>query len=123
MNAERFTHYTTGFKEMDVAHYSLLKSMDKIKAMCVQNFADVNITPELILLQTNLIQHFHEEEELMHRLNYVFIDSHVERHGQLLLKMANVVAAEHTTRTMAYIMSELHEIVLRHIDEYDMQIC
>jgi hemerythrin-like metal-binding protein len=124
MIEERFVHYRTGYKAIDDEHFALLLSVDKIIRLCREKFIpEQTITDLMQELDSQLKAHFLHEEELMRESSFKFYDGHKKVHGELHARFTRLLYPPKFDHTHArYLITELENIFVHHIDDYDMQI-
>jgi hemerythrin-like metal-binding protein len=124
MNAERFIHYKTGYKQIDEEHFAILRGMDKIIELCKAQPADTDLIKQsLEELDSALHLHFESEEKLMAAANYKFAAVHATAHVNLGAQISLMLhPRDFNQRHIGYIVKDLEYLIVTHIDSYDMQI-
>ena len=126
MTEENFAHYKLGFDEVDREHWSLIELMEKAKHASKNRDARALIG-YLDKLNEAIISHFKNEEEFMLKIKYPYFQAHKQHHDMLLSNLKNIVLSAKTGNdsriaTHHMLVNDLELIVVKHIDEQDMQI-
>lgn len=121
MTPERFVHYKVGVDCIDNEHYKMLTEMTDV--VSTAKSGDVKLAKEKLEASFNSIsEHFEREEKFMKAINYKFIDSHIESHRYILIKIREIInhLSEHGKMINDYARI-FEDIFVGHIDYLDMQ--
>ena len=120
MSPEAFKHYKTDIKEIDDQHLDIL-----VKASALVR--NKTLSPSELLLEIEKIHisfnhHLVYEEELMRKINYKYLNSHIEAHKTLKSEFDKIVDdLKKIPSCKLRIINKLDHILIDHIDHYDLQ--
>lgn len=114
MHPASFSHYRLGIKDIDEAHWGLIKAMDAIAAGAASTHFES--------LVTNLKAHFVEEEAFMIDIKFPFYSDHRTAHEMLMQQVQTLASSKAGDQMLKHMTQTLQQVFVNHIDHYDMQI-
>lgn len=121
MTPENFTHYTLGIDEIDSEHWRLICTMNSIHdAIAEKNLDKVRRFTKI--LNTDLIEHLSNEEAYMERVQYPYLEAHIEQHIELRVALLKIIHQLDEGKMSIDLTRRLFGIIAGHIDNSDMQI-
>jgi hemerythrin len=119
MIEESFQHYKMDLPEVDKSHWALFQMLNRMTYTLPQ--------PEMLELASKLnqmwVEHDHEEEKLMEKMGYPYIDAHKETHRLMteqFQQFKQKFKSDHKY-TNDFFKSDLENLIRDHIDHVDSQ--
>lgn len=120
MSPEAFKHYKTNIKEIDEQHLNILNKAKEIVRN--EDLTPEQLNTEIELLDSIFVSHLKYEEELMRKINYKYLNSHMEAHKTLKSEFDKIVDdLKKIPRCKLRIINKLDHILIDHVDHYDLQ--
>ncbi|NLV66573.1 MAG: hemerythrin family protein [Spirochaetes bacterium] len=82
----------TGIELIDNQHQELFRRIDRLELAMYNGRAVTELRNLLEYLESYIIEHFHDEEELMLRINYPGYAAHVKEHNDFRNKINSLLA-------------------------------
>jgi hemerythrin len=117
MDKERFRHYRTHVIEIDSQYWDLLEKLSQAKIE-ISSLATKDL---LNRVEHGLLLHFNNENEVMISSNYPFTKFHIEDHRACSVKLNRIIGNVIDNKSIKWIVSDLENLLLSHIDQYDLR--
>lgn len=119
MDMTCLVHYTLGIPHLDVEHKKIFELINSVNDSCSRGDKDQELDFFMELLAF-LPSHMEGEEQFMKEIGYPFIPHHREHH-QHINEELSALLKNFYVRNHKYMLDQLSVLMLRHIDEHDMQ--
>jgi hemerythrin-like metal-binding protein len=120
IHKENFIHYVTGITKVDDQHWEIAKLLNQI-AKDAKSGNKENVKELIPKLSKMMQDHFDEEEAYMARINFPYIQSHINSHAEII-KEVNRVESTCKDRCSRCIVDKLRDLFLHEMDHLDFQI-
>ena len=88
--------YRTGNKIVDAQHQELFRMVNELHDAIVAGKGREVMSPTLVKLANYTVEHFQEEERLMHEVNYPGLEGHQGKHKDLTDKVIALIGKYQT---------------------------
>lgn len=122
MSPDQFRHYKVNVPNVDDEHWDMITFMYGINAAAAQGDKNT-VALKVGMLETMLEEHCIQEEQLMEKINFPYINAHKEAHNVLRRRMREIANNVNLEKFYLHkdLMRNLHDIFVTHIDHMDMQ--
>lgn len=116
----------TGIEIIDAQHEELFRRIDKLELAMYNGRAVTELRNLLEYLESYVIEHFHDEEELMLRINYPDYTSHTKEHNDFRNMINGLLAVSKGKGIDSYLAidvdKQMRKWLEHHIMKVDMEI-
>lgn len=120
MSPEAFSHYKTDIEEIDSQHLDILNKAKEI--VHNQDLTPEQLDAEIEILTTIFVFHLKYEEELMRKINYKYLNAHIDSHKKLKRDYDIIVDdLKKFTKCKTRFINKLDHLLIDHVDHYDLQ--
>ena len=114
---------STGNPDIDKAHETMARMMYSIIRHTENGHSVEELKKELLNLYAVAEEHFKDEEELMHEIDYQFTPTHIMAHEDILSKIRIFLEIlEHSKKDYNVLVSTLLKVIEKHVEHYDVAL-
>ncbi len=120
MSPAAFEHYKTNIEEIDNQHLDILiKACEIVRN---KNIPANELSIEIQKLDVIFTEHLVFEEELMRKINYKYLQPHINSHQRLKNEFYKILDnLKNVSHNKMFIIQKLDKILLDHVDSDDRQ--
>ena len=123
MTLDRFAHYKVNNNRLDDDHYSILTGMDSLIEL--SKVDSVKALNKLSSLASELAHHFADEEAVLSRKGFPYLDSHRTDHQKLYARFMEINDHFRNDKInpvfIKFAITDFEERFVYHIDNFDRQ--